>query len=266
MPTLVLPPRYTSDTARLWKAALAAGWKTERLLSLRASLCLQDRTVALYGEPFFAAVVAEQLNLALLEPALDWLVQLPHGYRQRDVEFTTLQDARKESRRAFIKPADDKSFPARIYESGQDLPPTDALPDSTPVLVSEPVQWESEFRCFVLQGNIVTLSVYMRDGSLAQAEDDSWPASSAEIKQAAQFAADVVAKSGVAVPPSVVIDVGIIAGRGWAVVEANPSWGSGLYSCDPAEVLKVVARACVPREKLTVEDQLWLITRQGQCD
>ncbi|MBD1904208.1 MULTISPECIES: ATP-grasp domain-containing protein [Cyanophyceae] len=42
-----------------------------------------------------------------------------------------------------------------------------------------------------------------------------------------------------------VIDVGVIQGRGWAVVEQNAAWGAGLYGCDPIEVLEVLRYAVV---------------------
>lgn len=37
-----------------------------------------------------------------------------------------------------------------------------------------------------------------------------------------------------------VVDVGIIQDRGWAVVEQNAACCSGIYGCDPEEVLEVV--------------------------
>jgi hypothetical protein len=37
--------------------------------------------------------------------------------------------------------------------------------------------------------------------------------------------------------------VGVIASRGWAVVEQNAAWGSGIYGCDPAAVLAVLRHA-----------------------
>ena len=46
-------------------------------------------------------------------------------------------------------------------------------------------------------------------------------------------------------PPAFVVDVGLIDGRGWAVLEANPAWASGIYGCDPDSILKVVRRACI---------------------
>ncbi|MEP0802688.1 hypothetical protein NDI37_21395 [Funiculus sociatus GB2-A5] len=41
------------------------------------------------------------------------------------------------------------------------------------------------------------------------------------------------------------MDVGVIQGRGWAVVEQNAAWGAGLYGCDPIEVLEVLRYAVV---------------------
>lgn len=45
----------------------------------------------------------------------------------------------------------------------------------------------------------------------------------------------------------VVLDIGTISGRGWAVVEANAAWGSGIYGCDPMEVLGVIRHATKPK-------------------
>src|SRR5207302_388924 len=80
----------------------------------------------------------------------------------------------------FVKPAEEKCFPARVYAAGHELPGDDVLPGSTPVLVSEPVDWELDVRTFALDGQVLTLSPYWREGRLAQAEDGSWPATEHE--------------------------------------------------------------------------------------
>ena len=41
MPTLILPPRYTSDSIGVSKAAVQAGWEVERLSSWRVPAHLQ---------------------------------------------------------------------------------------------------------------------------------------------------------------------------------------------------------------------------------
>src|SRR4051794_1996149 len=107
MPTVVLPPRFTPDTIAVGHAALAAGWALERLPSWRVPEWLRGQDVVLYGEPLFAAVVADELGLALLEPPFDWLPKLAAEHRRREVRFATLEEARRLQQPAFVKPADD---------------------------------------------------------------------------------------------------------------------------------------------------------------
>ena len=92
MPTLILTPRYTEDAQLLWRAAGRLGWNVERLRSWR---------------------VAEHLK------ELDWLVHLPAEFRKRSITLATLAEARKGSELAFIKPPNDKSFPARVYQPAE---------------------------------------------------------------------------------------------------------------------------------------------------
>jgi hypothetical protein len=256
MPVLVLPPRYTQDTIALRRAALAAGWEVERLSGWRAPPDLAGRDAVLYGEPLFAAAVAGPLGVALVEPPPDWLPTIPARYRHREVVLTTLAAARDLAVPRFVKPGADKCFAARVYDTGADLPLLDAIPDDTPVLVAEPVCWDVEFRCFVLDRVVRTTSPYWRDGKSAEDAAGDWTDPWTEAAEA--FAAVVLADPAVALPPAVVVDVGVIAGRGWAVVEANAAWGSGIYGCDAAEVLAVVRRSCVPSANIGHEDRHWV--------
>lgn len=247
MPTLILPPRHTEDTVALWRAALASGWSTERLASFRAELSvgLAPSDCAIYGEPFFASTIAAKLGISLLTPPDDWLTSLPFEFLNRRVRHMSLGEARLQKLPAFIKPADEKCFSAAVYTSVDDLPVPGELDDSVPCLVSDPVVWESEFRCFVLDGHVVTASVYSRFGKLAQSADGDWIADDGEIAQVISLTERVAGFSGNVLPRSVVIDVGWISGAGWSIVEANAAWGSGIYGCDPGDVLRAVAAACV---------------------
>jgi len=263
MPTLILPPRYTPDSNALWKAAIDAGWETERLQGWRIPAgFIMEENLVLYGEPLFAAVVADQLHLALLEPPFPWTAELPEVYRRRDVQFSALGEARQLRDPRFIKPADDKCFPAKVYESGSRLPADDVLPDSTPVLIAEPVSWEVEYRCFVLERQVLTSSIYLRNGGLAQEQDGTWDAPDSEASEALELAGTVLSDAAVRFPAAAVLDVGRIAGRGWAVVESNAAWGSGIYGCDPAAVLRVIQRACIKRNKLNEDDRAWVVERK----
>lgn len=260
LPILVLPPRYTDNSIAMWRAAFKAGWRTQRLMSWRAPAELRNERVVLYGEPLFAAAVADELGIALIEPTLDWIARIPETYRRRRVEFSTLGNARKLTSATFIKPADDKCFVSQVYASGSELPPESVLEGSTPVLIAEPVEWVVEYRCFVLDRHVVTLSPYLRNGDIAKADDGTWPAAPEEFAAARDFAEQFLADKSVPVPPATVLDVGLIRAAGWAVVEANAAWGSGLCACVPTEVLTVLERACVPADSVTSVDAEWIRT------
>jgi hypothetical protein len=258
--TLFLPARYSEDSIRLWQAARELGWKVERLPSWRVPEGAVPTDVAVYGEPLFAASVAEQLELALLEPPFDWLAGLPDEFLLRRVEALRLGDLARVAFPAFLKPADDKCFPARVYTS-PDGPGLDLLPEATPILVSEPVTFDLEVRTFVVSRELATFSIYARSGELAQAADGSWPLSPSESAAALSCLEALLADDRVRLPPAIVVDIGRVPGRGWAVVEANPAFSSGLYGCDPKDALRTIASASKPLSSASGDDMAWIVLR-----
>jgi hypothetical protein len=216
--------------------------------------------LAFYGEPGFMDVVAWSAGLALLCPTPDWLTTVPRAYLQRAVHAATLQEAWGIPEPAFVKPAlEAKVFGAAVYDSGAALHAvSENLPAGTPVLLAEPVVWEMEYRCFVLERQVVALCPYLRKGLPAQAPDGTWPTPAEELRAATAFLADLLADPAVALPGAIVVDLGYIADGGWAVIEANAAWASGLYGCDAQAVLPVLARAAVPRRAAGADDRPWL--------
>jgi len=59
------------------------------------------------------------------------------------------------------------------------------------------------------------------------------------------FFKDFIQKYSETLPKAIVLDFGIIKGEGWALIEANPAWCSGLYACDAEKVLEVIVESCV---------------------
>jgi hypothetical protein len=53
----------------------------------------------------------------------------------------------------------------------------------------------------------------------------------------------LLADMSVDLPVALVLDAGVIRGRGPAVVEANEASGAGIYGCDPRDVLEVLRAA-----------------------
>ncbi|WP_170319989.1 ATP-grasp domain-containing protein [Polyangium spumosum] len=258
MPTLVLSHRYSPDSNALFSAAISVGWDVERLHSFRCPDGLAAREPVFYGETILADAIANDLGITLLEPTSDWLPRLPERHRLRDVRLTTLAEALSIQERVFIKPTDEKCFPARVYANGAALDPDPVLPPDLPVLVSEPVVFEVEFRFFVREREVAAFSPYICSGELARNAAGEWEADRAEVEAASASIQAVLEDADVELPPAVVVDVGRMAGRGWGVVEANPAWASGLCGCDPAAVLSVLRRATVARGMLSEADRRWM--------
>ena len=241
MPTLILTPRFTEDSQMLWRSARQLGWDVERLKTWRLPTRLQSvADPVFYVEALFGPSLAQEIGLALLEPAEDWLICLPYSYRKRQISMMSMAQAKQITQPAFIKPPNDKSFPARVY-TGAQLP--ENYDDELSVLVSEVVSWEKEFRCFILNRQIQTTSIYLR-GQRTQREN-SFYASPSELKAAEAMVNAVLMDSSVEIPQAAVVDVGVIKGRGWAVVEMNSAWGAGIYGCNPRRVLNVLRHATV---------------------
>ncbi|MBD0843669.1 ATP-grasp domain-containing protein [Streptomyces sp. TRM68416] len=252
--TLFLSPRVTATGHALADTARRRSLHVETLRDWRVPDSRRGRAGAsLYAGPLFADAVAGELGLGLLEAPQDWLARLPRELTGREVEFTTLAAARQLRRPAFVKPPNDKSFPARVYPDGSRLPGPDAVDDDTAVLVSDIVAFAAEFRLFLLDGEVRTGSRYATGGDLDVAPLEQDPRRAEVLDFAARLA-------GTGLPSAVVVDVGLLAGAdsGWAVIEANAAWGSGHYACDPDAALDVVLRAARPAAEFTAAERGFL--------
>ncbi len=243
MKTLFLTPRHSEDSQSLWRTANQRGWAVERLA--RWEIPQHLRTVespVLYVEALFGPTLAAQCGISLLNPAEDWLIRLPHDYKHREIRMTTLGEARKLTEAAFIKPPNDKSFPASVYR-GDELPREYA--DDMAVLISDIVTWVTEFRCFVANRQLKTFSIYSRGGELQR--DAGYISEPEEDRELEAFVNQLLNDQRVDLPQATVIDVGLIEGRGWGCIEQNAAWGAGIYGCDPSAALDVIALASVKR-------------------
>jgi hypothetical protein len=263
MPTLVLSDWLPNGSRQLGLAAQEAGWDVVCLEGLAPLLVGKNRDLVYYGTADLAHEIAGRLGLVLLEAELDWLARLPWKYAQRGVRYATVAEARRLAGPVFVKPADatDKCFDAGVFPGGWAIPERRGFAETVPVLIAEPVTWEVEYRCFLLEGELMTAAPYARAGRWVRARDGQWIIPEVEAEQVARFCRTLAGDRGVPLPPAVTMDLGRMEDGGWAVVELNPVWSSGLYGCDPARVLPVLHRACVPEEDLTDQDRRWVIRR-----
>lgn len=267
MTTLHVSRDCQPDGRKLAHLARSSGFKVCWITRHRAPKDLSRSDAhAFYGETTWARHFMAQ-GLTLLEPTLDLLSTLPRAFLHRDVNLRTLGEALGIDMPMFVKPADclHKSFDAAVVLSGKRILCSDDLSPETPVLVSEPVRFSVEFRTVVLERAVVAWSPYIRDGRFARNSDGTWPATEAETNEVLSFCRQVLA-ANMALPPAIVMDVGHIEGRGWAVVEFNPVWCSGLLGCEIAPVLPALQRACCWTHQVSPQDAIWTVRRVAECD
>lgn len=194
-----------------------------------------------YGSQLFCEVIAQQLNWQLCKLPLNWLATLSKEYTKRDIQFGKVQDFIGIENK-FVKPADDKCFDAKVYKVFS-IP--EGLTLETPCLVSEPVTFKLEYRYFVNNNKILTYSDYSKyiDNNISE---ELYSLYFKKHGTPTEFVNLFLNDNEINIPS--VIDVGCIdnynqaktapqAEAGWAILESNPIWASGLYDCDPVGAL-----------------------------
>ncbi|MBN9522187.1 ATP-grasp domain-containing protein [bacterium] len=264
MPTLVLAParqlltggqpgqEQTVEGQLAW-AANEAGWTVVRPAPTDPPPA--DPELALYVTTDVALATARAFELALLEPPFDLLARLPDRLRLRPIEAARFVDLTRLRGPTFVKPADplDKWFDAGVYRDVRDIRTKGQNRPDAPVLVAGVVSWAAELRYWVLEGKVVAGSPYLSLGR------PNWsPGCAGGVPKAGLRTAEAaVAALGNHLPPAVVIDVGAVEERGWAVVEFNPVWCAGVLGADPAAVLPALRRATRRKAELTDADRRW---------
>jgi hypothetical protein len=217
---------------------------------------------AVYVTTELALAAARALDLVLLEPPLDLLARVPARFLRRVVEPATFAGLDRLRGPTFVKPADplDKWFDAGVYSDARGVRTRGRVSPDAPVLLSEPVEWAAELRYFVLEGKVVAGSPYLSFGRpnwrvWEENRPSAIPPSGLPL---VERLCDAMRGE---LPPAFVVDVGVIEGCGWAVVEFNPAWCAGLLGADPRAVLPVLLRATRPRNGLA-GDARWVVPRE----
>lgn len=200
---------------------------------------LVDDINAAYGEDVFVERVAAQCGFALIKPQEDWLVILPERYTKRKVDLSTLGELELH-KRSFVKCVDFKFFKAGIFQEKNEIPGYSDIDSSILVLKQEIVEWELEVRCFVKRRKILTYSSYLRNGEI----NKNYQLNHVEKLGFERFTREFLDNNQIEIPEAIVLDFGIMKGKGWAFIEANSAWASGIYNCDAEKVIEVVLASC----------------------
>lgn len=232
---LLLHYRADCNTNDIWRAAIQSGWSTDRIHDVIPGVALVgvDR-VRYYGNTLHASRIADQLPFRFLP--LDLTILSTTYLTKRDVLLMKLSELPSyRDRPYFIKPAQEKWFPARVYGPDEEITggedgKTGSLPDDL-VYVQQPVVFINEVRCFCLDGKVHTASYYRVSGQYHCSNLD---------EERPKVIDDMVAELAPHYPRGVVLDFGYMDNGEWAFCEPNEAFASGVYSCSPTSCLDVI--------------------------
>ena len=221
---LVMPAKADPERDSVAIAWERAGGSVLRLDRFWEPPPLERARVRLYGNDTFCHIVAQKLQLELVSPPDDLLVQVPAHYLRREVALLSVEMAEVQNFPRFVKPLVPKLFAARVYrDAGELAQECRGLPPETPVLTSQVVTIRAEARAFVLHGQVLSCAVYEGRG-----------------EQAEEFVAQVAGLP--LLPATCVLDAALLE-EGWALLEANATWGAGLNGCDPDAAIACLREA-----------------------
>lgn len=191
---------------------------------------IEDKYIKVYGNVMFCLILEQQLNIKLISPDDELLIKLGNNCIKRKIDIVSLDKICKNQFPTFIKPVIPKLFTAQIFNSMEELKKEcKGLEESTKVIISEVVHIESEVRCFILNQEIITLSVY--EGEVT------------DYNEVTIFVDNFLKSNRSLLPKTLVLDVGYVKDRGWIIIEANPTWGAGLNGCNPEKAIICILEA-----------------------
>lgn len=245
MKRLLLHYRADVNTNDIWKAAITNGWSTDRVHDYRvADACKGADKVRYYGNTLHGTRIADQLPFDFLPLDLTVLAKTP--LTKRTVVLTTFDILNEpdqltimRSVPCFIKPAQEKWFPARVYQPGEMPAPEGGTLPSDLIYLQSPLDMVNEVRCFCLDGKILTASYY-------RVGHEYCPLGIDDVDRPKALD-EMVAELAPLYPRGVVLDFAYTSDRGWLYLEPNEAWASGLYGCDPARCLEVIEASQLDR-------------------
>ncbi|WP_299272122.1 ATP-grasp domain-containing protein [uncultured Psychroserpens sp.] len=234
---IALSPIYSTDSNLINQATYSRDLKSLRCIKWNVPFNERKNIVGVYGEDFFTTHVAHQCGFHLSNVEGNWLARVPNKYLKRTVVHQRLKDV--SINESFIKPVDTKYFKAGVYETKEAINGYHSLDKDQYVYTSNVVEWDCEVRTFVLNNTIQTYSTYLKNGRYFI--DSNIPKDKDGFEK---FTSAFLNDSDVKLPEAIVVDFGYIKDLGWAIIEANPVYSSGIYACDPEKVLDVIIKSC----------------------
>jgi hypothetical protein len=160
----------------------------------------------------------QKMGKSIPEP-LDYPESLQE-FLGRKIYKSTLGEVRHGVEKVFVKPVEQKLFTGFVFDgSWASRRRIVTIEDSTPVWVSECIEMDSEYRCIVLNGDIIDVRRYKGDWALAP------------LREVVERAVQCFELSGKA-PACYTLDFAV-NNIGTVLVEANDGFAFGHYGMSP---------------------------------
>ncbi len=226
---LLIPDKPDVERDALAKAWEERGGQVQRIGKFWQQPSVEGWQVSLYGFDSFCQVLAQLLNLTLLCPRDELVVDLEAEYIKRQMELRPLGSIGELSFPLFVKSVVPKLFPAAVYGSAEELRQnTQGLEAQELLICSSVVPIEKELRCFIFQQQILDLAFYEGRG---------------DLEEARQFVLSFLHNTTPDLPETYVLDLAYNSELGWFILEFNSTWGAGLNYCQPTLVVEGIRAA-----------------------
>jgi hypothetical protein len=159
-------------------------------------------------------------------PALDTWPEALAAFFLRRLWTATLGEVRASDAPVFIKPLRNvKTFPGHVRNVGRpDAMHTAMIADDCPIACSEVVEFESEWRCFVLEGRVLDVRRYK--GTFRSSVD--WSVLDAALESFRDQ------------PAGFALDLGVLTDGRTAIVEVNDGYSVGAYGLAAAHYAQLL--------------------------
>jgi len=239
-PLMLLHNRHSPDDSDIWRVAIRRGWDTERTSEIDVVRHMEGHDfVRYYGNTLHGAIIEKYLPFRFGHIDAAHLMNLPF-HTKRNVTLLPFKDIKQPLQwDAFVKPAREKYFEAKVWHKGETI--SGSALGNDEAYVSDIVKYLDEVRCFVLDGEVLTASLY-RINTVSYQEIDEPESANFDDRlddtPIRLYVREICAK--VKLPRGVVLDFGRTADNGWSLIEFNEAWASGLYYCDPDKCFDVI--------------------------
>lgn len=237
---MLLHNRHTPDDADIWRVAIRRGWATVRTNEYYVERDMEGYDfIRYYGNTLHGAMIEQYLPFRFSPINPIYLASLSEFTKRRIELKSFAQIIQPIEQDAFLKPAREKWFEAKIWHRGETI--TGGAQGNDECYVSDIIPFLDEVRCFVLDGEVMTSSLY-RINTVSYQEVEVPEASNFDSRlhetPIREYVREIYEK--VELPRGTVIDFGRTVNNDWSLIEFNEAWACGLYYCDPEKCFDVI--------------------------